>query len=62
MCLDSMSIDISKIKMQYSIDKQSAPSLPHHSEELEAWRCHANLETTRQRASLSMTRVQGSSS
>ena len=28
---------------------QRTPSLPHHSEELGAGRCHANLEITKQR-------------
>ena len=30
---------------------QRTPSLPHHSEELGAGRCHANLEITKQRNS-----------
>ena len=61
MCQDSMSLDISKDKMQHSIDKLSAPSLPHHSKELEAGRCHENLVTTRWGASVPMIRVQVSS-
>ena len=43
---DNMSRDISKIKMKYSLYKLSAPSLPHHSEGLEAGRYHADLETS----------------
>ena len=41
---------------------QGTLSLPHHSKELGAGRCHANLVTTRHRDSLPMTRVQVSSS
>ena len=32
--------------------KQRTPSLPHHSEELGAGMCHANLKITKQRNSL----------